>query len=205
MELRFIKVSRSDTTRHHGTLRLFKDARGRVRTEIILDDVHQKDRRSIANKLSDYESRQLTQYPSPVAHALRSPNLWRSSFVHAMVADMFPKNDGYTRLVQESANQHCSQRTWTPVTAIHDALGLLHVGSTSNDESLLHEGKKRYVFVISELRQALSREGPPVSREAILVVSMGLMMSEVLPPGHRCCVPKKRMVARQILCSCISS
>ena len=59
----------------------------------------------------------------------------------------------------------------------------MHVGSTSDNDTLLLEGKKRYVFAISELRQALSQKTPQVSSEAILVVSMGLMLIEVLPPN----------------------
>ena len=68
------------------------------------------------------------------------------------------------------------------MVAVHDAMALVHVGSTSNDDTLLLEGKRRYVFAISELRQALSRKSLPVPVEAILVVSMGLMLIEVLSP-----------------------
>ena len=181
MELRFVKVSRSDTTRHQGTLRLVKDDSGRVRTQVIFDS-EWKERQQDAEHSPGSESRQLMWRPSPVAYTIHSPELWRSSFVQAMVADLFPKEIGYGRLLADDFAFHCSNNAWAPVIAIHDAMALLHVGSTSNDNTLLIEAKKRYVFSISELRQALSPQGPQVSAEAILVVSMGLMLSEVLPP-----------------------
>lgn len=181
MELRFVKVSRSDTTRHHGTLRLVKDESGRVRTQVILD-YHRKERQQETEDSPDCDPRQLIRRLPPVAYTIHSPELWRSSFVQAMVADLFPKEIGYGRLLADDFAFHCSNNAWAPVIAIHDAMALLHVGSTSNDDTLLLEAKKRYVFTISELRQALSPQGPQVSAEAILVVSMGLMLSEVLPP-----------------------
>lgn len=180
MELRFVKLSRSDTTRHHGTLRLVKDESGRVRTQVILDS-RPEERQQDAGDSPDCRSRRLMRRPSPVVHTYHSPELWRNSFVQAMVADLFPKKIGYGRLVEADYAYHCSSNAWAPVIAIHDALTLLHVGSTSSDDSLLLEAKKRYVFCIGKLREALSPQGPQVSAEAILVVSMGLMLSEVLP------------------------
>ena len=178
MELRFVKVSRSDTTRHHGTLRLVKDDGGRVRTQITFDS-DWKERQEDAVNSPDCEARQLMRRPSPVAYTVHSPGLWRSSFVQAMVADLFPEEIGYGRLLEADSAYHFSNNAWTPVVAIHDAMALLHVGSTSNDNTLLLEAKQRYVFSIGELRQALTPRGPQVSAEAILVVSMGLMLCEV--------------------------
>jgi hypothetical protein len=101
-----------------------------------------------------------------------------------MVVAVFPSDIGYARLLEDNIVYTCSTHRWAPVLAIHDALTLLHVGSTSHDDTLLVEGKKRYVFAICELRQALGRKGLEVSIEAILVVAMGPLMSEVLSPDH---------------------
>lgn len=182
MELRFIKVSRSDGTRHQGTLRLVKDDSGRVRTQVVLDP-HPNENQQSADEESEHEFRQLTRLPSPVAYTIHSPDLWRGTFLHKMIEALFPKTTGYAEMAECDITSHCSQHTWTPVLAIHDALALMHVGSTSDNDTLLLEGKKRYVFAISELRQALSQKTPQVSSEAILVVSMGLMLIEVLPPN----------------------
>ena len=181
MELRFVNVSRSDGTRHHGTLRLVKDDSGRVRTRVVLDP-HPNQGQQPASERSDCEFQQFVPCPSPVAYTIRSPDLWRGSFLQAMIAALFPKAIGYARLAECDIALNCSQHTWTPVVAIHDAMALVHVGSASNDDTLLLEGKKRYVFAISELRQALSRKTLTVPVEAILVVSMGLMLTEVRSP-----------------------
>lgn len=178
MELRLVKISRSDTTRHYGTIRLVKDDGGRVRTQITFDS-DWKERQQDGEDSPDYEARQLMRRPSPVAYTVHSPGLWRSSFVQAMVADLFPEEIGYGRLLEADFAFHFSNNAWTPVVAIFDAMALLHVGSTSNNNTLLLKAKKRYVFSIGELRQALSPRGPQVPAEAILVVSMGLILCEV--------------------------
>jgi hypothetical protein len=109
--------------------------------------------------------------------------LWRSSFIQATVAALYPIDIGYAQLLEDNIVYTCAKYRWSPVVAIHDALTLLHVGSTSHDEALLLEGKKRYVFAISELRQVLGRrERSQVSVEAVLVVAMAALMSEVLSP-----------------------
>lgn len=209
MELRFVKVSRSDGTRHQGTLRLVKDDSGRVRTQVVLDP-HPKENQQSADERSDYEVRQLMRCPSPVAYTIHSPDLWRGTFLHTMIAALFPKVTGYAQLAECDVASNCSSHTWAPVVAIHDALALLHVGSTSNDDTLLLEGKKRYVFAISELRQALSRKPLQVSSKAILVVSMGLMLIEVLPPDppemirRRFCMLEIILATRQISRFCAS-
>lgn len=180
MELRFVKMSRSDGTRHHGTLRLVKDEYGRVRTQVILD-THPEEWQQSGDKLSSCESRQLMQYSPPVGYTVHSPDLWRGSFVEAMATAIFPKEIGYAGLLEDNIIYIRSKHAWTSVNAIHDAIALLHVGSTSCDDTLLIEGKKRYGIAISHLRQSLNRERSQVSVEAILVVAMGLMLSEVLP------------------------
>lgn len=181
MELRFVKLSRSDGTRHHGTLRLVKDDRVRVRTQVILDSNREESQQS-ADEHLNCDSHQLMQRLSRVAHTIHSPDLWKGAFVQAMVAALFPKKIGYARLAECEIAFHCANHTWSPLIAIHDALALLHVGSISNDDTLLLEGMRRYVFVIGELRQVLSRKTLQVPLEAILVVSMGLMLIEVLLP-----------------------
>lgn len=162
MELRFAKISRSDTTRHHGTLRLVKDDGGRMRTQITFDSDWKKRQRD-AEDSPDYEARQLLRRPLPAAYTVHNPGLWRSSFVQAMVADLFPEEIGYGRLLEADFAYHFSNNAWSPVVAIHDAMALLHVGSTSNDNTLLLRAKKRYVFSIGELRQALSPRGAPLA------------------------------------------
>jgi hypothetical protein len=180
MELRFVKVSRSDGTRHHGTLRLFKDDCGRVRTQVILD-TNRRERQQPAGEPPDWESRQLTLCPSAVGHTVNSPDLWRSSFIEAMATAIFPKEIGYAGLLEDNIIYIRSKQPWASVNAIHDAIALLHVGSTSCNDTILLEGKKRYVIAIRHLRQALNRERIQASVDAVLVVAMGLMLSEVLP------------------------
>lgn len=128
MELRFVKLSRSNGTHHHGTLCLVKDDCGRVRTHVILDSNREESQQS-ADEHSDCDSRQLMQRPSPVAYKIHSPDLWRCSFIQAMVTAVFPQKTGYARLAEVDIALQCSNHKWTPAIAIHDAVALLHVGA----------------------------------------------------------------------------
>lgn len=147
---------------------------------------------------------------SRVAHSIHSLDLWKAAFIQAVIAALFPKKIGYARLAECDMAFHCANHTWTPLIAIHDALALLHVGSISNDDTLLLEGRKRYVFVVGELRQVLSRKILQVPLEVILVVSMGLMLIEVLLPAYprhdvtAIRMLELRLVARRILRHSIS-
>lgn len=183
MALEFVNVSRSDLARDRGKVRLLEDDRRRVRTQVMLD-FRRKERQKPANNGSDGELCHKGPYSSPVSHTVHSPELWRSWLRQAMVVAVFPSDIGYARLLEDNIVYTCSTHPWAPVSAIHDALTLLHVGSTSLDDTLLVEGKKRYVFAICELRQALGREGFQVSVDALLVVAMGALMSKVLSPDH---------------------
>jgi hypothetical protein len=102
--------------------------------------------------------------------------------VQTMVAALFPADIGYAHLLEDNVAYTCAKHKWAPVTAIHDALTLLHVGSIFEDDDLLFAGQRCYVFAIRGLRQALSRQSSQVSVEAILVVAMAALMTEVLSP-----------------------
>jgi hypothetical protein len=182
MALEFVNVSSSDMIRDRGTLRLVKNDRRRVRTQAMLD-FRKKERERFANEASSRKPRHHMQFPSPTSYTIYSPEMWRSSFVQTMVAALFPSDIGYAHLLEDNVAYTCSKHKWAPVTAIHDALTLLHVGSTFEDDGLLLEGKKRYVFAIGGLRQELYRPKPQVSVEAFLVVAMAALMSEVSTPG----------------------
>jgi hypothetical protein len=69
-----------------------------------------------------------------------------------------------------------------PVTAILDSLIMMHVGSTSRDEGLLLEARKRYVFAITSLRLDTSRKEPEMSLAGLLMVAMCILLSEVILP-----------------------
>jgi hypothetical protein len=69
-----------------------------------------------------------------------------------------------------------------PVTAILDSLVIMHVGSTSRDEGLLLEARKRYVFAITSLRLDTGRKEPEMSLAGLLMVAMCILLSEVLLP-----------------------
>jgi hypothetical protein len=69
-----------------------------------------------------------------------------------------------------------------PVTAILDSLIIMHVGSTSRDERLLLEARKRYVFAITSLRLDTGRKEPEMSLAGLLMVAMCILLSEVLLP-----------------------
>jgi len=206
MALEFVNVSPADMTRDRGTLRLAKEDRRRVRTQAMLD-FRRKERQQPASKASGCKPRHHMQCPSPASHTIYSPEMWRSSFVQTMVAALFPSDVGYAHLLEDNVAYTCSKHKWAPVTAIHDALTLLHVGSTFQDEGLLLEGQKRYVFAIKELRQTLNQnqQKPQVSAEAVLVVAMAALMSEVLFPDYtsiascRLRLPGPQRVARRHL------
>jgi hypothetical protein len=66
------------------------------------------------------------------------------------------------------------------VTAILDSLIIMHVGSTSKNEGLLLEARKRYVFAIASLRLDTSRKEPEMSLAGLLMVAMCILLSEVL-------------------------
>jgi hypothetical protein len=69
-----------------------------------------------------------------------------------------------------------------PVTAILDSLIMMHVGSTSRDEGLLLEARKRYVFAITSLRLDTSRKDSEMSLAGLLMVAMCILLSEVILP-----------------------
>jgi hypothetical protein len=72
------------------------------------------------------------------------------------------------------------KRGKAPVTAILDALIIMHVGSTTRDEGLLLEARRRYVFAITSLRLDTSRNEPEMPIAGALMVAMGILLSEVL-------------------------
>jgi hypothetical protein len=58
-------------------------------------------------------------------------------------------------------------------------LSLLHVGSTTRDENLILEARKRYVRAIYNLRTRASHKNLRMPAAGLIIVVMGILMSEV--------------------------
>jgi hypothetical protein len=117
----------------------------------------------------------LSQVP-PTVH---DPELWRSSFAQSMAEGWLPKQHGYTASLGKNIAYTYHMHGWAPVVAILDALSLLHVGSTMRDENLLLEARKRYVCAIYNLRTRASHKEPRMPVAGLIIVAMGILMSEV--------------------------
>jgi hypothetical protein len=113
--------------------------------------------------------------------AIYVPTLWRSSFASSLLEDHcypFP----HPSLMSNNVETYFV-RGKAPVTAILDSLIIMHVGSTSKDEGLLLEARKRYVFAIASLRLDTSRKEPEMSLAGLLMVAMCILLNEVLSPS----------------------
>jgi hypothetical protein len=117
----------------------------------------------------------LSQVP-PTVH---DPELWRSSFAQSMAEGWLPKQHGYTASLGKNIAYTYHMHGWAPVVATLDALSLLHVGSTTKDENLLLEARKRYVCAIYNLRTRASHKKPSMPAAGLIIVAMGILMSEV--------------------------
>lgn len=87
---------------------------------------------------------------------------------------------GYNMPLKNNIAYTYSAHGSTPVVAIHDALLILHAGSATGDEGLVLEGRKRYVIAVNGLRLGLGESSSATSLGTVLVVAMGVLMSEVL-------------------------
>jgi len=114
--------------------------------------------------------------------SLQAPELWRSSFASSLLQDHCYRNP-HPSLMSNNVRTYFV-RGKAPVTAILDSLIIMHVGSTSGDEGLLLEARKRYVFAITSLRLDTTRNEPEISLAGVLMVAMGILLSEVLFPIH---------------------
>ena len=117
--------------------------------------------------------------PSQVPPTAHNPELWRSSFAQSMAEGWLPKQQGYTASLGRNIAYTYHMHGRAPVVATLDALSLLHVGSTTRDENLLLEARKRYVYAISSLRTHASQETPSMPAAGLIIVAMGILMSEV--------------------------
>ena len=111
---------------------------------------------------------------------LYAPELWRSSFAWSLLKDHC-YHSPHPSLMSSNVETYFV-RGKAPVTAILDSLIIMHVGSTSRDERLLLEARKRYVFAITSLRLDTSRKEPEMSLAGLLMVAMCILLSEVLIP-----------------------
>jgi hypothetical protein len=116
---------------------------------------------------------------SQVPPTIHDPELWRSSFAQSMAEGWLPKQHSYTASLGKNIAYTYHMHGWAPVVAILDALSLLHVGSTTRDESLLLEARKRYVRAIYNLRTRASQKKPRMPAAGLIIVAMGILMSEV--------------------------
>lgn len=80
-----------------------------------------------------------------------------------------------------------------PVAAMTDSIELLHVGSTSKDDRLVLEGRKRCLFAINSLRLDVSQPKSKMGLAGVLLVSLGIMMTEVNTPILEHSIMKKAL------------
>lgn len=84
-------------------------------------------------------------------------------------------------MVKTSADT-CYMHGSAPVVAVLDAASIMHVGSTANDEYLLLEARKRYLFAINGLRLEANRNESGMALSGVLILALGLMVNQV--PCH---------------------
>lgn len=70
-------------------------------------------------------------------------------------------------------------RSSAPVLAMLDTMKLVHLGSTVEDDRLLSEGRKKFIAATNFLRWNASLKDPEIPPVGLMLVSMGISLSEV--------------------------
>lgn len=71
-----------------------------------------------------------------------------------------------------------------PVVAIVDAAAIMHVGCTTNDQSLVLEARKRGLIAVKSLRLEATQTKSTVALSGVLILVIGILVNQVM-----CCFP----------------
>lgn len=115
------------------------------------------------------------QHPPPHIH---SPALNQVALTQTLRDGWFPIGFGFSTLTTQRIRGF-NVRESPPVLAILDTLKLLHLGSTVRDERVTIEGRKRFLTAMNCLRLNVGLEDPKLAVVGLMLVAMGISMSEV--------------------------
>jgi hypothetical protein len=176
----------SDNDRRRVRIQVMKNFRYKERLRNSIGMSHFHDEMSLGSRLTKRSCKvpergvpSVATLPPRVPPTIHNPELWRSSFARSMAEGWFPKQHGYTTLLGRNIAYTYHMHGCAPVVAILDALSLLHVGSIAKDDCLLLEARKRYVCAINSLRTRMSQQKPNMPAAELVIVAMGILMSEV--------------------------
>lgn len=115
---------------------------------------------------------------SKLPFTINAPPVWRHSLGSRMAEAWFPvgHRDSALRNIAYTYDMLSSG----PIVSIQDSLSLLHAGSDGRIDHLLLEARKRYVAVISLLRQEVSKRSPGVPVVQLGFLAMACLMCEVI-------------------------
>jgi hypothetical protein len=176
----------SENNRRRVRIQVMKDFRCKERSRNSTGMSHFHNDTTLSHQLAERSCKapgrkvpSVTMLLSQVPPTVHTPELWRSSFAQSMAEGWLPKQHGYTAPLGRNIAYTYHMHGSAPVVAILDALSLLHVGSTTRDENLLLEARKRYVCAISNLRTHASQQKLSMPAAGLIIVAMGILMSEV--------------------------
>jgi len=116
---------------------------------------------------------------SPQMPKKLTPELIRMTFWPIWAEGWFPAGDGFHSMIRSVADTLYLHGS-APVVAVLDAASIMHAGSIANDEYLLLEARKRYLFAINGLRLEATRPETGMALSGVLILALGVMANQVL-------------------------
>jgi len=117
--------------------------------------------------------------PSQIPSTIKSPDLWLDSLARSMTEDCYPRDHGGMHVLENNVAYSYSMKCDAPMLAIREALSCLHVGSTLRHESIINEGRRRYVCAINCLREDATSKKPRMTVSGLSMVGMGILLCQV--------------------------
>ena len=199
--LQFVNVTRCEVDRSKNTyaLGVSQEDRRRIRIQ-VQRDFRRKEKQRLSNNATSPQStgspfgpwsakdicevtEELSSGASPlpqIPSAINTPDLWLDSFAQSMTEECYPRDNGSMHVLANNVAYSYQMKCDTPMRAIREALSFLHVGSTLEHESILHEGMKRYVCAINLLREDATQKRPSMTVSGLTMVGMGILLCQVL-------------------------
>lgn len=116
--------------------------------------------------------------PRPPPEIL-SPAVNQLAITQRLRDGWFPIGFGFSSLTTQTVRGFYPRGS-APVNAILDTIKLLHLGSTERSDRVLDEGRRRFGVAMNCLRLNLNMEHPEMAAIGLMIISMGISMSEVM-------------------------